>query len=83
MEQFLNEKITEAKREVDRLTHVCQTKPFDSADFFENEFQIERLAAQIEAVSYPLLTLPTTHPVQNHGVTVALLPLPLSYTPLT
>ncbi|EOH46681.1 hypothetical protein SSI_01184 [Enterococcus faecium EnGen0191] len=48
MEQFLNEKITEAKREVDRLTHVCQTKPFDSADFFENEFQIERLAAQIE-----------------------------------
>ena len=32
MEQFLNEKITEAK-EVDRLTHVCQTKPFDSADF--------------------------------------------------
>lgn len=34
MEQFLNEKITEAKREVDRLTHVCQTKPFDSADFF-------------------------------------------------
>ena len=31
MEQFLNEKITEAKREVDRLTHVCQTKPFDSA----------------------------------------------------
>ncbi|NTM10981.1 hypothetical protein HQ714_01705 [Enterococcus faecium] len=48
MEQFLNEKITEAKREIDRLTHVCQTKPFDSADFFENEFQIERLAAQIE-----------------------------------
>ncbi|EME3597524.1 hypothetical protein QL858_000191 [Enterococcus faecium] len=48
MEQFLNEKITEAKREVDRLMHVCQTKPFDSADFFENEFQIERLAAQIE-----------------------------------
>ncbi|PQC27056.1 hypothetical protein CUN37_01210 [Enterococcus faecium] len=48
MEQFLNEKITEAKREVDRLTRVCQTKPFDSADFFENEFQIERLAAQIE-----------------------------------
>lgn len=48
MEQFLNEKITEAKREVDRLTHVYQTKPFDSADFFENEFQIERLAAQIE-----------------------------------
>ncbi len=43
MEQFLNEKITEAKREIDRLTHVCQTKPFDSADFFENEFQIERL----------------------------------------
>ncbi|NTK38210.1 hypothetical protein HQ646_00145 [Enterococcus faecium] len=41
MEQFLNEKITEAKREIDRLTHVCQTKPFDSADFFENEFQIE------------------------------------------
>lgn len=30
MEQFLNEKITEAKREIDRLTHVCQTKPFDS-----------------------------------------------------
>lgn len=48
MEQFLNEKITEAKREIDRLTYVCQTKPFDSADFFENEFQIERLAAQIE-----------------------------------
>ncbi|HGF7590772.1 TPA: hypothetical protein QFM46_000364 [Enterococcus faecium] len=48
MEQFLNEKITEAKREIDRLTQVCQTKPFDSADFFENEFQIERLAAQIE-----------------------------------
>ncbi len=48
MEQFLNEKITEAKREIDRLTHVCQTKPLDSADFFENEFQIERLAAQIE-----------------------------------
>ena len=40
MEQFLNEKITEAKREIDRLTHVCQTKPLDSADFFENEFQI-------------------------------------------
>ncbi|EOS8069340.1 hypothetical protein C8050_RS11290, partial [Enterococcus faecium] len=39
---------TEAKREIDRLTHVCQTKPLDSADFFENEFQIERLAAQIE-----------------------------------
>lgn len=34
MEQFLNEKITEAKREIDRLTHVCQTKPLDSADFF-------------------------------------------------
>lgn len=50
MEQFLNEKITEAKREVDRLTHVCQTKPFDSADFFENEFQIERLAAQNRSV---------------------------------
>lgn len=48
MEQFLNEKITEAKREIDRLTHVFQTKPLDSADFFENEFQIERLAAQIE-----------------------------------
>ncbi|BDP78097.1 hypothetical protein EfmAA242_23250 [Enterococcus faecium] len=41
--QLLNEKITEAKREVDRLTHVCQTKPFDSADFFENEFQIEAI----------------------------------------
>ncbi|HGV8388204.1 hypothetical protein [Enterococcus faecium] len=48
MEQFLNEKITEAKREIDPLTHVCQTKPLDSADFFVNEFQIERLAAQIE-----------------------------------
>lgn len=48
MEQFLNEKITEVKREIDRLTHVCQTKPLDSADFFVNEFQIERLAAQIE-----------------------------------
>ncbi|MCL8321745.1 hypothetical protein M9Y16_03780 [Enterococcus faecium] len=57
MEQFLNEKITEAKREVDRLTHVCQTKPFDSADFFENEFQIERLAAQIEVYELMLTTV--------------------------
>ncbi|WP_165002937.1 MULTISPECIES: hypothetical protein [unclassified Enterococcus] len=48
MEQFLKEKIVETKREIDRLTNVCQTKPVESADFFENEFQIERLAAQIE-----------------------------------
>ena len=39
MEQFLNEKITEAKREIDRLTPVCQTNPLDSVDFFENEFK--------------------------------------------
>ncbi len=31
MEQFLNEKITEAKEKLIVLTHVCQTKPFDSA----------------------------------------------------
>lgn len=39
MEQFLNEKITEAKREIDRLTHVCQTKPLDSADFLKMSFK--------------------------------------------
>ena len=39
MEQFLNEKITEAKREIDRLTHVCQTKPLIQLIFLKMSFK--------------------------------------------
>lgn len=49
MEQFLNKQIAEAKKEIDRLTTRRQEELGNSINFIENEVQIERLLAQVEA----------------------------------
>lgn len=49
MEQFLNKQIAEAKKEIDRLTTRREEELGNSINFIENEVQIERLLAQVEA----------------------------------
>lgn len=49
MEKFLDEQIAQAKKEIDRLTGKRNEELGNSINYIENEVQIERLNAQIEA----------------------------------
>ncbi|GCF93035.1 hypothetical protein NRIC_09260 [Enterococcus florum] len=54
MEKFLNEKLIEAKKEVERLEDRRQENLGNSINFIENEIQIQRLYAQAEAYEIAL-----------------------------
>lgn len=47
MQEFLDKKIAETKKEIDRLTTRRQEELGNSINFIENELQIERLRAQV------------------------------------
>lgn len=49
MEQFLDKKIAEAKKEVERLEDRRNESLGNSINYIENEIQIQRTNAQIEA----------------------------------
>lgn len=49
MQEFLDKKIAETKKEIDRLTTRRQEELGNSINFIENELQIERLRAQVVA----------------------------------
>lgn len=54
MEQFLNSKLIEAKKEVERLEDRRSESLGNSINYIENEIQIQRLYAQIEAYEIAL-----------------------------
>lgn len=54
MEQFLNSKLIEAKKEVERLEDRRSESLGNSINYIENEIQIQRLYAQIEAYAIAL-----------------------------
>lgn len=49
MEKYLDEQIAQAKKEIDRLVEKRSEELGNSINYIENEIQIERLKAQIEA----------------------------------
>ncbi len=54
MEKFLNSKLIEAKKEVERLEDRRSESLGNSINYIENEIQIQRLYAQIEAYEIAL-----------------------------
>ena len=54
MEKFLNEKLIEAKKEVERLEDRRSESLGNSINYIENEIQIQRLYAQVEAYEIAL-----------------------------
>ncbi|MGM0216398.1 hypothetical protein [Enterococcus sp. AZ109] len=54
MEKFLNSKLIEAKKEVERLEDHRSESLGNSINYIENEIQIQRLYAQIEAYEIAL-----------------------------
>lgn len=49
MEKYLDEQIAQAKKEIDRLVEKRSEELGNAINYIENEIQIERLKAQIEA----------------------------------
>ncbi|MEO1771494.1 MULTISPECIES: hypothetical protein [Enterococcus] len=54
MEKFLNSKLIEAKKEVERLEDRRSESLGNSINYIENEIQIQRLYAQVEAYEIAL-----------------------------
>lgn len=49
MEKYLDEQIAQAKKEIDRLVEKRSEELGNAINYIENEIQIERLKAQVEA----------------------------------
>ncbi|MFV0560748.1 MAG: hypothetical protein ACK5NA_08530 [Enterococcus sp.] len=57
MEKFIDEKISTAKKEIDRLENRRTEDLGNSINYVENELQIQRLMAQVEVLEEVLAEL--------------------------